>query len=216
MAEEGNKDASATFYKMRSMNRWFLVSAVLLTLSYVWSVMADHEREFKGYQTRFFEVERQLAVKQGRAAFDAAGGLVVVGDGTADHEGRLREEVERLRGMLASDEEKRPELQKKLEEAQFELVTTNARMKQAKANFEADRFIYEELAHELGEHALFEPQSDAAKEALEKYLELKRVYEGLAEDDKRCESERDAARAEVQRFEALSGRRRCRARVEGA
>ena len=204
MAEEVNKDPAATFYDVKVLNRWFLVSVVVLTIAYGWSVLDDHEREFKGYQTRFFELERQLAIRQGQAAFGAAGGKNVIGDGL-DIPGSLRKEIERLQGMLATDHERRPALEKRLSDAQFVHVTTNADMKQAKANFEAERFVYEELVHHHGEKQLFGPESEEVREALAKYEELKREYERLEEADKRADAEMQAAAAELARFDALAG-----------
>jgi len=204
VAEEVNKDPAATFYDVKVLNRWFLVSVIALTFAYGWSVRDDHEREFKGYQTRFFELERQLAIRQGQAAFGAAGGADAIGDGL-DKPGKLRLEIERLHGMLASDHERRPELEQKLADAQFVHVTTNARMKQAKANFEANRFVYEELVHHLGQKELFGPESEEASEAYKEFDDLKKKYEQLDEEEKQADAAKQAAAAELARFDALAG-----------
>lgn len=204
MAEEGIKDASATFYDVKRLNRWFLGSVAVLTVAYFWSVVQDHDREFKSYQWRFFELERQLSVSQGKVAFAAAGGASVIGNG-ADAPGALREEIERLRGMIAADHVTRPELEKALHEAEFEYVTTNARMKQAKANFEAERFHWEELAHHLGEHDLEAPASEEGQAAYREYAKLRTTYAGLDEADKAAEAARNEASAKLARFDALAG-----------
>ncbi|MSR47597.1 MAG: c-type cytochrome [Planctomycetes bacterium] len=202
MAEEGIKDAGATFFDVKRLNRWFLVSAAAMTVAYAWSVVQDHDREFKSYQWRFFELEREQAEAQGKAAFSAAGGATVVGDG-AKTPGGMRDEIERLKGMLAADHAERPELATRLHDAEFVYATTNASMKLAKAIFEAERFVYEEKAHHLGEHDLSAPQGDEAKTAFAKYQILKGEYDGLDEADKQAEADRNIARNELGRFDAL-------------
>lgn len=204
MAEERIKDAGATFFDVKAMNRWFLVSVAVLTVAYVASVVQDHDREFKGYQGRFFEMERELAVRQGRAAFEAAGGETVIGDGV-DTAGELRDEIERLRRMRDGDERRRPELAAALHNAQFRFDVKNAEMKMAKALFETERFIYEELAHHLGEHALEAPETEQGKAAHDKYVDLKRKYEQLDEANKQAEFERDAAAQALAALDALDG-----------
>ncbi len=203
MAEEGIKDASATFFDVKLLNRWFFVSVLVLTLAYFGSAVEDHNREFKSYQNRFFELEREQAVRQGKAAFNAAGGSAVIGDG-GENAGALRAEIERLTAMLATDAAERPRLAKELADAEFVYVTTNARMKQAKANFEAERFIYEELAHHLGEHDLEAPTTADGKQAHKEYGDLRVEYYRLDEADKAAEARRNAAQGALQRFEALA------------
>ena len=74
MAEETPKDASATFYRMKAMNRWFLVSVALLTWAYLLSVYKDHFREWKGSQREFMEIERETAIAQGAVVYKATVG----------------------------------------------------------------------------------------------------------------------------------------------
>lgn len=226
MADEAKQDAGATFYDVRSLNRWFFVSVAVLTVAYFWSVAADHDREFKWYQREFQEEERLLAARQARELFQAPGVKEAIGG--QEGPGALAREIERLRAMLDADSVRRPKLVAALQQAQFVYDTTNADMKYAKALFETERFVYEELFHHY-EHAgaadepngggkgaaaapaadhgapdLFAPRTDVVKQALGKYLALKADYERLEQADKAAEAARDAAKAELDALDALA------------
>jgi cbb3-type cytochrome oxidase cytochrome c subunit len=211
VAEEASKDPGATFYDVRTLNRWFLASVAAMTIVYVWSAVADHTREWKEYQRTFAEYERDLAIEQGRKAFAAAGGTRVL-DGYASNKeggldpvtGSLRTEVEKLRALVEGDHEKRPELVKAFEDAEYEFNVVSARMKKAKADFEADRFHYEELAHAAREADAFNPQSEDVREAYERFLELKRDFERLDDESKAREEARERAKAALDAFDALA------------
>ncbi len=215
MAEETPKDASATFYRMKAMNRWFLVSVALLTWAYLLSVYKDHFREWKGSQRDFMELERETAIEQGAAVYEAAGG-----DAAAD---RMEAEIERLKLSLSADEERHEELVHKTRETELDFNKKNADMKAAKANYEADRFHYEEEAYEREHHAQHPPEGtpaahayadpfDASKiydeelrERFAEFDEYKRTFLEADEEAKKAEAEMNAAHAELAAFEALAG-----------
>src|SRR5678815_2922496 len=96
---------------MKAMNRWFLVSVVLLTWAYLLSVYKDHFREWTTGQREFMEIERETAIEQGAVAYQAAGGQA-----TAD---RMDREVERLKLSLSADEERHEELVKEVRETEL-------------------------------------------------------------------------------------------------
>jgi len=211
VAEEVNKDAAATFYDVRTLNRWFLLSVAALTATYVWSVAKDHEREWKVFQREFAESERQTAVKQARAAFQAAGGRRLLtsvkqlesGD-FVEVPGSLELEVERLRALVHGDQDRRPELVKAFQDADYVFNIANAEMKQAKAEFEADRFHYEELAHAKGEADPFQPEQEKVRKAYAAFLALKERFERLDDRFKEAEARRDGAKAALDAFDALA------------
>ncbi len=215
MAEEGKPDAGATYYDVRRLNQWFFLSVAALTLTYLWSVWDDHAREWKGYQRRFARFEYQRAVEQGQSAFAAAGGTKALDgfvvrkhdDGSSEEvavEGALTKELERLRTLVESDHAKRPELEKALHDASFGFDLVSADMKQAKAEFEAFRFEYEELAHAAGEKDSFRPEHPDVSAEYDHFLALKREYERLDDEAKKAETARDGAKAELDRFDALA------------
>jgi hypothetical protein len=57
LAHEKKSEAGATFYKVSTLNKWFLVSSLLMTLCYLWSVVADHQRGWKQHQRAFMDYE---------------------------------------------------------------------------------------------------------------------------------------------------------------
>jgi cbb3-type cytochrome oxidase cytochrome c subunit/type II secretory pathway component PulM len=225
VADEVKPDAGATFYDVRRLNRWFFASVAVLTVTYCMSVVRDHDREWKETQRDFADLERQGAVKQGQKAFVAAGGTKLLdGFSTADVSGgagggkaaateatpvagALSQEVERLRAQVAADTTKRPELAKALHDAQFDFDVKNAAMKKAKANFEADRFVYEEEAHEKlkpGEDPFNPPSGSEVRDAFRRFSELKQTYAEKDEQAKAAEAARDAAKKTLDQFDALA------------
>jgi cbb3-type cytochrome oxidase cytochrome c subunit len=214
VAEETPKDASATFYGMKAMNRWFLVSVALLTGAYLLSVWKDHAREWKVNQRDFMELERELAIEQGSVAYQADGG-----DATAN---KLNSDIERMRRNLDAATERRKELEKEVRAAELAFNKANAAMKAAKATYESDRFHYEEEAYAAerraqesapdgkGAHA-YEDAFDAAKihdeelrERFEKFEKLKDAYLGKDEEAKKAEAELAKAKADLAAFNALA------------
>jgi cbb3-type cytochrome oxidase cytochrome c subunit len=216
VAEETTKDAGATFYDIKTMNKWFLVSVVVLTVSYAWSVWDDYDRSWRKYQIGFMESERELAVHQGQAAFSAAGGK-------SEFE-KMTAEVERLRTALAADREERHRLEEGFREAQLEYNQVNAAMKKAKAEYEADRFHYEEKAYDVAaplvkgedgqvERGDFKPIDafGGAKivdpellDDYEKFKKLKDEYLRLDDENKAAEAAMGRAKGALDQFNSLA------------
>jgi cbb3-type cytochrome oxidase cytochrome c subunit len=208
VAEEAKPDAAATFYSVRTLNKWFLVSVAAMTVTYAMSVWEDHDRDWKDYQRRFSVLERDLAVRQGQVAFAAAGGgalLSRVDKGGKEQPGALELEIERLHVLLDADHDKRPALEKKVADAQFQFDTTTASMREAKAQFEAKRFEYEEAAHHAGERDIYQPQSAVVRKDFEEFESLKRDFTKLDDDAKKAEAALEAAKAELGGLDALAG-----------
>lgn len=219
MAEETTKDAGATFYNIKTMNWWFFASVVVLTASYAWSVWKDYDRPWRQYQKDFMDLEWETAEDQRDAASKAVGG-----EGEFK---RLREELERKQQALAADRERRADLEKDYRAAQLRFNQVNAEMKKAKAVYEADRFHYEEKAYDVAESQ--GRPTDGAKEggaggaggpidafdadkisdpkllaAFEEFNKKKTTYLGLDNDNKAAEAAMNAAKSELDGFNALA------------
>ena len=50
-------DRGDTHYSIPALNRWFLVSSVLLLAGVVWMMLDDHSRPWKEYQREFRRLE---------------------------------------------------------------------------------------------------------------------------------------------------------------
>jgi sulfur oxidation c-type cytochrome SoxX len=217
VAEETTKDAGATFYKVKTLNWWFFVSVVVLTASYFWSVWDDYDRPWRKYQIDFMDLEKETAVRQGQAAYRAAGG-----DPEFD---RLDAEVERRKKALEAAREQGAELEKAYRAAQLNFNQVNARMKKAKAIYEAERFKYEEKAYDIAEsegRGGKEGEAGAGGGPIDAFIEnkipdpnlrdafvdfnkLKRDYLDLDDKNKAAEAEMGTAKAELDRFNSLAG-----------
>ncbi len=181
MADEIKKSSMGdTYYKVSSLNRWFLLSSLVMLLSYVWSVWDDYAREWKSCRRDFLDEEYIVAGAQAKLAWGQAGGPVA--NRTLKE---LFEKQDAARLQLDADHHVRPELVKAVAEAELEFNLINADMKKAKARFEAERFHYEEAA--FGEEDLWAPRKSSNQRTLEHYLELKRRFFELDDDNKRAE-----------------------------
>jgi hypothetical protein len=52
-------DRGDTHYKVSNLNRWFLISSVLLLVSSIWMVWDDWAAEWKPYQREFRSIEAE-------------------------------------------------------------------------------------------------------------------------------------------------------------
>src|SRR5262245_22025528 len=192
-----------------------------MTASYAWSVWDDYDRPWRIYQKHFMDLEGDTAVRQGQAAYRAAGG--------AAEEQRLTDELESRRKALEAGHERGAELEKAFRAAQLHFNQVNAGMKKAKAVYEAERFHYEEKAYEVAEREGRAQQGGTdgkngesaapagpidvfdvnqitdpdLREAFEHFDKLKQDYLKLDNDNKAAEAAMGAAKAELDRFNAL-------------
>ncbi len=198
--EQKRKNPAATFYKPGLLNKWFMISSVVLALSYVWSIYDDYNRPWKQYQRDFMALEFEMTQRARDAEWQEAGGRSV-----SEELEELQAKAERQQSFLDSDAEERPKLVAAVSDANFEYNVTNAEMKSAKAIFEAERYHYEELVH-LEHDDLWNPQKESVKEALAHYLDLKEKYEVLADADKVAETKRNEMVAQLDTYDSQIAR----------
>src|SRR5262245_59983980 len=158
------------------------------------------------------DMEVETAVRQGRTAYRAVGGKA--------EEDRLTTELEHRHKALEAGRERGAELEKAYRDAQLNFNQVNARMKKAKAVYEAERFHYEEKAYEVAdgegrggtdgaagpidafdESKITDPE---LRDAFADFNKLKLEFLGLDDKNKAAEAAMGAAKAELDRFNALA------------
>lgn len=180
MAHEKKSSAGATFYKVSTLNKLFLLSSLAMTLFYVWSVVDDHQKPWKKVQREFLDHEWWTAEVQKAGVW-------------SDRDNRTLSELfdaqDQAKERVATDSAVRPGLEAAKAEAAYDFKIAEAEMKRAKANFEAARFHYEELAFilEPGQD-MWNPQTDELRGHLDHYLELRETYYTLDEASKAAEA----------------------------
>jgi cbb3-type cytochrome oxidase cytochrome c subunit len=128
-------DRGDTHYKIATLNRWFLLSSVLLLASCVWMVLDDWSRPWKRYQRDFRELE--LA----RAENDQA---ELAGAGALQTEEQLLAQVAQAEQDLAARSSEVAQAQESLRLVKGDLWNATEAAKKVKSQFNWDRYIIEE------------------------------------------------------------------------
>ena len=195
MADEAKKKKPGeTFYSVRTLNKWFLYSSLAMAIAYVWSVVEDHRKPWKQIQRQFLDLEWYTATGQAAEEWDESNNREL---------SELFTRLDDARAQIGGDSVERPKLEKALGEADLKARVAKAAMKSAKAQWEAERFHYEEHAYHADEPDMWNPQSDAIKEELAHYLDLKTEFETLDEESKAADEELAAVQARLDDYDRL-------------
>jgi len=172
-------------YNVDFLNVIFAASSLFLFFSTVWMVWDDYDREWKDYQRRFIELETEVT----QAGLEYANSQV-------DHA-----LIAELQGQLEQAERNLTENQGQVDLLQVELDSVNAELFLAtqehqftKAEYDAERYEFEELQESNPSRAT-EIRPEIAS-MFEHWLEL-----GL--EVERLTSKRDGFRAEIRSFTGL-------------
>ena len=164
------------------LNVVFAASAIFMFFSTLWMVWDDYDREWKGYQRRFVQLETEVT-QAGLAAAQAEVDQAALGDLQARRAAAEQE--------LAGNEAQVAELEDKLVGVQADLDLTTQRHQFSKAEYDAERYEYEELQEEHPEEAgERRPEIDAM---YEEWLALGLEVDALS-------AERDGLRAQIGGF----------------
>jgi len=135
-------DRGDTHYHVRSLNVWFAISSIVLLGSAFWMVIDDWAREWKNHQREF----RRIEIRRANEALADDSSVAALA------------EEERLQGELVAAEERMEAHQGEIDAAEAELILIEAEQykateaaKQAKQNYNWERFLVDEFRAHHGE-----------------------------------------------------------------
>ena len=174
-------------YNIDFLNVVFAASSLFLFFSSLWMVWDDYDREWKGYQRQFVLLETEVT----QAGLAAAQGQVDQAELT-----RLQTERAAAEEAMAGSQAQIDELQGQLDEIEAELYRVSQAWQFTKANYDVERYAFEERQDHDPEHAAEErPAIDAR---YQEWLDL-----GLQVDA--LNVERDGIRAQISGFTSQVG-----------
>ena len=171
-------------YNIDFLNVVFAASGLFLFFSSIWMVWDDYDREWKGYQRQFVLLETEVT----QAGLAAAEADVDQAELTQLESDRAQAEQE-----LASNQAQIDELEGQLGEIEAELYGVNQDYLFTKAEYDAERYEFEELQEEDPERAAtVRPEID---EMYQNWLDL-----GLEVED--LNAQRDGVRSQIAEYTA--------------
>ena len=171
-------------YNIDFLNVVFAASSIFLFVSMLWMVWDDYDREWKGYQRRFVQLEMEVT----RASLEAANQEVDAGviseleARRADAEARLEVQTEQV--LI---------LQEELDGVDVQLALATQLYQFAKANYDVDKYTFEVDREKDPEAPGLDETQTAIEAQYAEWLEL-----GL--EVERLTAERDGLRGEVADF----------------
>ena len=174
-----NKKSVGHAYNVDFLNVVFAASSLFLFVTIIWMVFDDFDREWKGYQRQFVALEQYVTSLNLQA--EEAG----IDQGRLD---QLNSERAQAEQSLASSQAQVAELQGQLDDVNAEFYITNQAYNFLKANYDVERYTYEELREEHPE------------EAAEVLPEVEAMYNRWVElgvEVEEVTARRDALRAEI-------------------
>ena len=169
-------------YNVDFLNVVFAASSIFMLSSTLWMVWDDYDREWKGYQRRFVQLETEVT-EANLAAAEAEVDQAALED--------LRARRSAAEQELAGNQTRIDELEAERAAVQARLDLTTQRFQFTKAQYDAERYGYEELLEEHPEEAAeLRPEIDAM---FEEWLTLGLEVDALT-------AERDGIRAEIAEF----------------
>ena len=131
-------------YNVDFLNVVFAASSIFMLFTTLWMVWDDYDREWKGYQRRFVQLETEVT-QANLAAAEAGVDQAALED--------LRARRAAAEQELAGNQARVAELEDELADVQATLDRTTQRFQFTKAEYDADRYAYEELQAEHPEEA---------------------------------------------------------------
>ena len=171
-------------YNVDFLNVVFAISSLFLFFSVVWMVWDDFDREWKGYQRRFVQLETevtQLGLEDAQASVDT-------------------QRLETLRGQrveaeqqLAGNQQQVDALESQLGEVEADLFLASQEYTFTKAEYDVDRYEFEGLQEE-------DPvAAEVARPAIDEMFQL---WLDLGLEVERLTAERDSLRTQIGEFTA--------------
>ncbi|MBD3674767.1 MAG: c-type cytochrome [Planctomycetaceae bacterium] len=118
----------------KKMHRWFLGSAVAMFVAFLWMTAADHSREWKQYQSKFFDIQIQTLEKE-REDYNQSDATQLIS--------QLEQDLEAAKSTVDTNNSEIDALKEEVEtaEAKFNLMgtqvkSTRAQRDVARANYD--------------------------------------------------------------------------------
>ena len=192
-------------YTDNGLHKWFAISSLLLFVFTVWMIVDDYNREWRRYQRGF----TRLSVLQTELDRQAAAGAIDVAAVNA-----LSAEIEAARVRIAENAATLSEVESRLEALNDEFYSTNQAHLFARAEYDVERYDYEEAVANDPENAeplrvIAENRLADINQNLEDVERLQIAIEettteldGYIGERDRLSSERDGLVAEATQLEA--------------
>ena len=177
-----NKKNVGHAYNVDFLNVVFAASSVFLFITTIWMVFDDFDREWKGYQRQFVLLEgyiTSLSLQAEESGIDQA------------MLGELNSARAQAEQDLASNQAQVDELEAQLVDIEADFYVTNQAYNFLKAEYDVERYAYEELQEENPEEAAQE--LPRIEDMYSRWVELGLEVEALT-------AQRDAVRGEIGEF----------------
>ena len=174
-------------YNIDFLNVVFAASSLFLFFSSLWMVWDDYDREWKGYQRQFVLLETEVT----QAGLAAAQGAVDQAELA-----RLQGERDAAEQSVAGNQAQIDELQGQLDEVEAELFLANQAWTFTKAEYDVERYTFEDLQDHDPEHAAEERPAIDAMYA--EWIDLGRQVDAL-------NAQRDGLRGQIGEFTGQLG-----------
>jgi mono/diheme cytochrome c family protein len=171
-------------YNIPKLNRVFLAVGAVMTVVFVWMVLADYKRDWKFFQRTFMRLDRDLTREAQQAAREKAYG---------QERDKLRAQLGSAREEIAAHGRTLAKLNARLAKLDPKIYGADQDAKFLKASFDAARYTYED---DLANHPKSAPKSGREVKDLEKKLEAANLH--LATLNR----EQGAVKAEIKRITA--------------
>ena len=162
-------DRGDTHYSVSTLNKWFLLSSVVILFSVVWMMIDDWERPWKHYQRDFREIE----ISKARAKE-----AELTAEGAAAREAELATAVKAAEEKIAANSAKLAEANERLRLAKGELWKTIEDAKKKKSAYNWDRYILEEKRLQEGNPTLGQEKLDVIELEMNQAMSQQQELEG--------------------------------------
>lgn len=185
-------------YNIPKLNRVFTWTAILLTLTFVWMIWADYNRDWKTIQRVFFQLDAVKTRDAARQAREKAYG---------EERDRLIGELRAAREEMAGHRRSLARLQKRLDDLAPRIYLADQQYKFTKASFDSELYRYEDtLAHRPRSAPKARRDLDGVRKDLDRYTvnlaQLKKQEADAQEEIKKLTARQDEVRANIEKLTA--------------
>lgn len=125
-----------TLYDVEKTHMWFAITSMVLLASLIWMVMADYNRDWKGWQKQFVQEKKQILQKK----FDA----LPVDEAKIK---QLQESLSGAQGALLGHKTQLDKLEKEYQSLALSRVKINQKYQDQKQYHDSYRYYFEEARH---------------------------------------------------------------------
>jgi cbb3-type cytochrome oxidase cytochrome c subunit len=185
-------------YNIPKLNRVFLAVGVVMTVVFLWMVLADYKRDWKGFQRTFLRLDRDKTLEAARTAREKAFG---------EQRDKLRAELAAAREEIQAHGRALAKRNAHLKQLDPKIYGADQDAKFLKASFDAARYKYED---DLANKPKAAPKTGREVEKLEKELaaanlrlaRLKKDEADTSAEIKRITARRDEVQLSIDRLTA--------------